>query len=339
MNVEKLKKIIDEVNSGNWDEYSQFFNNDMELFIKIITKYGLIDFIDPMSDDLRDYQNDVLYALVNENPEKWVNFICENVINSDLIKKGDDWYLYLNDQEDLSELFYDGRESTKDLVKSVFSDDHWEPYWDTTDDIYRDVVEELNNKNLKKLYEKILNEVEGETISTDTEYLEDLDDSGSDEIVITKENFGGMFEDEETLKYILKKYASDVRQELYSLHSNCYNSAYENEIYEDIWDELSTFFEGRSQWESRPYKYDTTKTQHYVTVKIRDIAGDITDFLRNMKGSHYSQDSLEYYGSYMGMLKNGMNNDVWEYLDFRIPDYPDSSKVDACINEDFENYL
>ena len=339
MNVEKLKKIIDEVNSGNWDEYSQFFNNDMELFIKIITKYGLIDFIDPMSDDLRDYQNDVLYALVNENPEKWVNFICENVINSDLIKKGDDWYLYLNDQEDLSELFYDGRESTKDLVKSVFSDDHWEPYWDTTDDIYRDVVEELNNKNLKKLYEKILNEVEGETISTDTDYLEYLDDSGSDEIVITKENFGGMFEDEETLKYILKKYASDVRQELYSLHSNCYNSAYEDEIYEDIWDELSTFFEGISQFESRPYKYDTTKTQHYVTVKIRDIAGDIRDFLRNMKDSNYSQDSLEYYGSYMGMLKNGMNNDVWEYLDFRIPDYPDSSKVDACINEDFENYL
>jgi len=339
MNVEKLKEIIDEVNSGNWDEYSQFFNNDMELFIKIITKYGLIDFIDPMSDELRDYQNDVLYALVNENPEKWVNFICENVINSDLIKKGDDWYLYLNDQEDLSELFYDGRESTKDLVKSFFSDGHWEPYWDTTDDIYRDVVEELNNKNLKKLYEKILNEVEGETISTDTEYLEDLDDSGSDEIVITKENFGGMFEDEETLKYILKEYSNDIRQELYSLHSNCYNSAYENEIYEDIWDELSTFFEGRSQWESRPYKYDTTKTQHYVTVKIRDIAGDITDFLRNMKGSHYSQDSLEYYGSYMGMLKNGMNNDVWEYLDFRIPDYPDSSEVDACINEDFENYF
>ena len=338
MNIEKLKEIIDDVNNGNWDEYSQFFNNDIGLFIKIVTKFGLIDLIDPMSDDLQDYQNDVLYALVNENPEKWVNFICETVINSDLIKKGDDWYLYLNDQEDLSELFYDGRESTKDLVKSVFSDDHWEPYWETTDDIYRDVVEELNEKNLKKLYERILKEVEGETISTDTEYLEDLDDSGSDEIVITKENFGGMFEDEQTLKYILKEYASDVRQELYSLHINCYNSAYENEIYEDIWDELSTFFEGRSQWESRPYKYDTTKTQHYVTVKIRDIAGDIKQFLSEMKGS-YSQDNLEYYGSYMGMLKNGMNNDVWEYLDFRIPDYPDSSKVDACINEDFENYF
>ena len=55
MNTEKLKEIIDEVNNGNWEEYSQFFNNDMVLFINIITKYGLIDLIDPMSDELQDY--------------------------------------------------------------------------------------------------------------------------------------------------------------------------------------------------------------------------------------------------------------------------------------------
>ena len=246
----------------------------------------------------------------------------------------------MNDQEDLADLFYQGnRDSTRDLVKSVLGEDHWEPYWDTTDDIYRDVVEELNDKNLEKLYEKILKEVEGETISTDTDYLVDLDDSGSGEVLITKENFGGMFQDESTLKYILKEYSSNVRHELFNLHGNCYNSAYESEIYDDIWGELSEFFEGRSQWESRPYKYDSTKTQHYITVKIRDIADDISKFLSEMKGSNYSQDSLEYYGSYMGMLKNGMENDVWEYLDFRVPDYPDSSKVDACINEDFENYF
>ena len=43
MNIEKLTEIIEEVNNGNWEEYSQYFNNDMELFIKVITKYGLID--------------------------------------------------------------------------------------------------------------------------------------------------------------------------------------------------------------------------------------------------------------------------------------------------------
>jgi hypothetical protein len=312
----------------------------MELFIKVIMKYGLIDLIDPMSDDLMDYQNDILYTLVNENPEKWINFICETVIDSDLVKDGDNWYVYLNDQEDLGELFYQGsRDSTRDLVKSVLGEDMWEPYWDTTDDVYRDVVEELNDENLKTLYSRILKEVEGETISTNTEYLEDLDDSGSEEVVITKENFSGMFQDEETLKYILTEYADEVRQELYSVHSNCYNSSYEGEIYDDIWSELSRFFEGRAEWKSRPYKYDQTKTQHYVLIKVRDVAGDIKKFLSEMKGSKYSQDSLEYYGSYMGMLKNGMEQGVWDYLDFRVPDYPDSSRVDACINDDFGNYF
>ncbi|MFN9957320.1 MAG: hypothetical protein ACK55I_29800, partial [bacterium] len=155
-------------------------------------------------------------------------------------------------------------------------------------------------------------EVEGETIGAETDYLEDLDDSGSGEIVITKENFEGMFKDEETIKYILKEYADEVRQELYSVHSNCYNSSYESEIYDDIWSELSTFFEGRTEWKSRPYKSDPSKTQYYSLVKIRDIGGDITNFLYEMKGSHWSQDSLEYYGSYMGMLKNGMDNDIWD---------------------------
>ena len=126
-----------------------------------------------MSDDLQDYQNDILYALVNENPEKWINFICETVIDSDLVKQGDDWYLYLNDQEDLGNLFYHGnRDSTQNLVKSVLGEDSWEPYWDTTDDVYRDVVEELNDENLKVLYSRILKEVEGETIGTETDYLD-----------------------------------------------------------------------------------------------------------------------------------------------------------------------
>lgn len=340
MNIEKLKEIIEEVNNGNWEEYSQYFNDDMELFIKVIMKYGLIDLIDPMSDDLMDYQNDILYTLVNENPEKWINFICETVIDSDLVKEGNNWYVYLNDQEDLGELFYEGsRDSTRSLVKSVLGEDMWEPYWDTTDDVYRDVVEELNEENLKTLYSRILKEVEGETLYTNTEYLEDLDDSGSGEVVVTKENFNGMFQDEETLKYILKEYADEVRQELYSVHSNCYNSSYEGEIYDDIWSELSRFFEGRAEWKSRPYKYDQTKTQHYVLIKVRDVAGDIKKFLSEMKGSKYSQDSLEYYGSYMGMLKNGMEQGVWDYLDFRVPDYPDSSRVDACINDDFGNYF
>lgn len=338
--IKKLKEIINAVNNGEWEDYSQYFNNDMELFIKIIIKYDLIDLIDPMSDGLQDYQNDILYVLVNQNPEKWINFICETVIDKDLVKQGDDWYLHLNDPEDLGDLFYDGnRDSTKNLVKSVLGEDSWEPYWDTTDDVYRDVVEELNDENLKNLYNIVLKEVEGDTVSTYTDYLEGLDESGSGEVVVTKENFGRMFQDEQTLKHILKKYANEVRQELYNLHSSCYNSVYESKIYGDIWSELSTFFEGKIKWESRPYKSDPDRTQYFALVKIKNIEFDIKHFLSEMKSSNYSQDSLEYYGSYMGMLKNGMDNGAWDILDFRVPDYPNSTQVDKCINDDFGNYL
>jgi hypothetical protein len=34
-----------------------------------------------------------------------------------------------------------------------------------------------------------------------------------------------------------------------------------------------------------------------------------------------------------------MDNEVWDTLDFRVPDYPDSSRVDKCINDDFGNYF
>jgi hypothetical protein len=286
-----------------------------------------------MSDNLQDYQNDILYVLVNENPEKWINFICETVIDSDLIKKGDDWYLYLNDQEDLADLFYDGRESTKDIVKSVFGEDHWEPYWDTTDDIYRDVVEELNEKNLKKLYERILKEVEGETISTDTEYLEDLDDSGSDEIVITKENFGGMFGDEQTLKYILESYASDIRQELFSLHSNCYNSAYEDEIYRSIWNELQEYVIGPGEWITKPHPYKKNTEIQYNKLPLTAFEADINDYLHNNKG-YGNSGTLEYHGSFIAIMAEDR-----DCLSVHAPDYPDSRTVDKNINMYFKEYI
>ena len=34
-----------------------------------------------------------------------------------------------------------------------------------------------------------------------------------------------------------------------------------------------------------------------------------------------------------------MDQGIWEYLDFRIPDYPDSSYVDKIINEMFGDYF
>lgn len=340
MNVEKLEEIIDEVNNGNWGDYSQYFNDDMQLFIRIITKYGLLDNIDPLSDDLGEYQNLVLYSLINENPDVWIPFVCEKVISSDITIRDGKYYLHLSDLTDLSEFFYSGSRGndTRSVVKSVLSEDWWEPYWDTTDDVYRDVVEELNKENLQALKERVFKELEGQSVSADTELLEELSNDGEDEVLITSDNFSQMFEDEETLRFILKNYADESRQELYSVHSNCYNSAYTDEIYNDIWGELGRFFTGKPEWKSSPIK-NSDKTRYWSEIEITDIGSDIRKYLYETSNSGYSQDSLEYLGSYTEMIRHGMDDSIWEYLDFRIPEYPDFRAVDKCINDSFGDYF
>jgi hypothetical protein len=48
---------------------------------------------------------------------------------------------------------------------------------------------------------------------------------------------------------------------------------------------------------------------------------------------------MEYYGSYEDMLEGMMDQDIYEYLDFRIPDYPDFTKVRNYINEMLGDYI
>lgn len=342
MNIEKLKEIIDEVNNGNWEDYSQYFNNDISLFIKIITRYELLDELDPMSDDLGEHQNEILYELININPDKWYNFICEKLINSDLTYIDNQWCLYLTDITDLSDLFYSSSRrdySARDAAKAVLSEDSWDPYWDTTDDVYRDVVEVLNDENLKLLYDRMFSELNGQTVSAETELLVDLDTEGSEEVVVTSENFKQMFEDEETLEYLIKKECEEVKSDLFSIHNSSYNNAYESELYNDVWGELKQFFEGGPMWGDKPHPYNKDKKIYYLNLKINDIRADISQWLSETRTSKYNSDTLEYIGSYMGMLKEGMDQGIWEYLDFRIPDYPDSSDVDKNINEMFGDYF
>jgi hypothetical protein len=56
-------------------------------------------------------------------------------------------------------------------------------------------------------------------------------------------------------------------------------------------------------------------------------------------GSEYNEDKLDYHGSYTVMMKQLMDEDVYDWLDFRIPDYPDFSLVTKDINDIFGDYI
>ena len=54
--------------------------------------------------------------------------------------------------------------------------------------------------------------------------------------------------------------------------------------------------------------------------------------------SDYNMDRLGY-DYFLPTLEKMMDDSVYEYLDFRVPDYPDPRKVDENINEMFGDYI
>ena len=102
-------------------------------------------------------------------------------------------------------------------------------------------------------------------------------------------------------------------------------------MYEDVWNELSTYF-GKGEWISRPHTYKKDTSVEKYRAPIHNFESNVLDFLNSGKG--YSQSTLEYWGSYLGILKED-----FDCLSVYPSDYPDSRKVDKNINMYFSDYI
>ena len=347
-----LKRIIQNFNDGDWADISPIFNRKTTTFLKFLKSKNLLDRIDinqlPEDDfpemefldslgllDGLEYRtvpdeqsNRYLLYILEKNPSETLKFICDNLL-TDVELRGEDYYLRLNDREELSEFFKDYSRDTspKDVSKAVLGEDYWEPYWDTTNDIYTDVIEVLDKENLAVISHYIIDRIGNQVLSTDdydTQFFDKISNE-SGEFTITTENVGELLRDEESMKLLLNDDLSDLKQELYSLHNNSYNSAYEGEIYSDVMSELERLFVGNIIED----KY----------IQIRDFYNDVHKFLSTYKGSGYNNENLDYHGSYTSIIKQLMDEDEMEYLDFRIPDYPDHREVDKNINDMLTSYI
>ena len=145
-----------------------------------------------------------------------------------------------------------------------------------------------------------------------------------------------MIKNEEAMKQLLDDDLNELKSELFSIHSNAYNGAYQSEIYGLIWSELDIHFVGRVIDEQTKIG-ETTKWLQYV--KIRNLQGNVEKFLSNRLGSEYNEDKLDYEGSYTTMMKRLMDDGEYDWLDFRIPDYPDYGLVTKDINDIFGDYI
>ena len=339
-----LQEYIDEFNSGEFEDLLGFFGS-MEQILKFFHKQNLLQYIDPFDDNLSDYQLEILNYLLNVLNDRETLKYCIAQLN-DIESKDDGYYLRITDKEDLAELFDNsGRNLTaRDYVKAIFGEDNWEHYSNTTDDIYRDVIEELNPENIERLKQHMLDVLTNWKIEVDDD-SPDLFNNYSEEGIfyLTPENVGDVIGDEESFMYLLDNdYLPDVTGDLYSIHSNAYNNAYESEIYNDAMSELETFFDVKSgKWDSRPTSNNPDKLIETYIIKFNpgEVVNSIKKFVEDRNNWGYYANNLDYVTSWLNMMNTFMDNGDEPWLDFRMPDYPDSGLVDKYINEIFPDYI
>ena len=146
-----IDEVIELFNDTELDVNKYF--NDSETFFKIIEKRGRIDDLDLETNYM---ENDYLLYLSETNTEKFREEVAKQI--SDVTFDGEVPVLQLNDAGDLAKLFCVSRNDiSQDTIREILlGEADWDRYWDTTDDVYRDVIEELNEENLKYLYSYIV---------------------------------------------------------------------------------------------------------------------------------------------------------------------------------------
>jgi hypothetical protein len=340
---EAARELIDDFNNGDWDDISSFFNDDFQLFLDYLEKNGLEGELDYENVD-DDWQNIILLRKLEKYPEETLKYICDNII-TDVYPMEGGYYLYLREREELANLFSNsGRDfSPRDAAEKVLGEDWWEPYYDTSDDVYRDVIDDLNEENKNHLANYIVKNMGDQELP-----LEDYDDAlfhqFSEEqetegvFKIDSENVMQLIGDEDAMKELFKKDLEELKNDLYSVHNYAYNGAYTDEIYDGVWNELSEYFEPKSWKYEQKDRYDGKKIQHEY-IKIKDFYNDIYTFLSENEDTQWSDQSLDYWGSYTGFVSHMMDNGERSWLDFRIPDYPNWSRIKKNINDNFDSYI
>lgn len=328
-------KLIDDFNDNEHDFIIDNFG-EIETFFEVLKKKDLFHLIDPEVDGSEAWINEYLLYMYIYNKESFYNYVVNYLDDVEL--KGGVFYLQTMNRDDLSELFcHSSRNySSRDIADKLLEEDgDFEEYFgNTTDDVYRDVIKELDNKNTQILYEYIVSSLSGVEIEPLTDVLEVIaEEQGHPEYVdVNAQTVIKIVNDEESMKTLLHGQLYDLKNDLYNVHSNSYNSAYYDEMWYKVWNELQIYFNGKG--ESISKKLNHSISRPYFEIEIRDFEKNILKYLKENKG-YGNTGTLYYQGTYINVLKS----DDFDCLQLNINDYPDYRKVDNYINEFFKDYL
>jgi hypothetical protein len=340
---EKARKILQSI-EDNPDRVSRVYGNINNALNHIVLLspqvYDEIDTKDePWYDN--DLQDAIIYNQLSNSKDE-IDYI-KKFINrhdfNDLSIEGDR-IIYNADLDDVLNLYDDrGRDSiAKGVAKLVLSDDGYTEWFSSDFYDLSGLIDELNKENLQRLKLKFIEELNGiisrEKIEEDgIELLDEmLEIQGNPEYLeVNMENISEMLEDSETLKFLFENYLTDWEGEL----SNAYNQAYNDAFGDEMSDEV---YSGMEELLGKMERNDYTITgndgkKFYRTNYLIDVTPNIVEIFLNYFSdykNHYHQ--IDYYGNFTNMMDEYLDDNGGR-IDFRIPDYPDSRKVEQIFND------
>lgn len=307
-----IKDFVKKVFNDNYISFYDFLEKKIDVSMDYVTEFFM-----------EEIPQAYLKILYNKNPQSTIDYVVDEFLG-DVKKEGDKYYMIMS-RDDLSEFFDDrGRNGTaRDVAKRVLTDEPTDWYDNDSVDVST-VVEELDEGNFDNLLHKFFVEHEGE------EY---------DGEIITQEFMKNTTKNE--LSDMIYKLDDELSSNLTSLYSTAENYAYEEEIYNLVNRELKDFF-GTEKWGD------------YITSQIRKVDGtvvnretfrvDVTNLLKRIVleyiDMHITEpdNQFEYQGNLENVIKDWFN-ETEDYLDFRIPEYPDYRLLEKQINDLYSDYI
>ncbi len=307
-----IKDFVKKVFNDNYISFYDFLEKKIDVSMDYVTEFFM-----------EEIPQAYLKILYNKNPQSTIDYVVDEFLG-DVKKEGDKYYMIMS-RDDLSEFFDDrGRDGTaRGVAKRVLSDEPSDWYYNDSVDVST-VVEELDEGNFDNLLHKFFVEHEGE------EY---------DGEIITQEFMKNTTKNE--LSDMIYKLDDELSSNLTSLYSTAENYAYEEEIYNLVNRELKDFF-GTEKWGD------------YITSQIRKVDGtvvnretfrvDVTNLLKRIVleyiDMHITEpdNQFEYQANLENVIKDWFN-ETEDYLDFRVPEYPDYRLLEKQINDLYSDYI
>ena len=334
MKLSTLIHWIEEGDSKSFDEFvTTYLNGDYNVVFDLLSKRNLL-FTDEVTSFFKENQfNKWFNYIYKDDPQYVIDYITENYLGD--VNNTKDGYWMNVDKADLVELFSEDRRGggAKGVAKIILSDDIFDFFsFVDINDLYNDVISNLDKNNLLKLRETVYSEVEGKEVEIDGE---------TD--IITHDQIIDM--DESDLSDFIKENAPEVNSNLASLYNSSYESAYYDEVYDLVYRELKYFFGTENLFK------DYTVTRKVVdkqTNTIKDIEVpayqvNVTNILpiviKNVLewGGYDSDNDFEYYGNFEGLLNRWANES--NPIDFNVPEYADWNIVNNNLNDMFDDYI